>query len=77
MISNLSHFVGERSDSEILYDTSFGYMFEYLCGCEHHLLAKGPETIHYLQELGKIMADNGTPEDSHPENNSTIPSVYT
>ncbi|WP_423819739.1 heme peroxidase family protein [Salinimicrobium sp. TIG7-5_MAKvit] len=77
MISNLSHFVGERSDSEILYDTPFGYMFEYLCGCEHHLLAKGPDTIHYLQELGKIMADNGTPQDRQPEHDSTIPSIYT
>lgn len=77
MISNLSHFVGERTDSEILYDTPFGYMFEYLCGCEHYLLAKGPETIHYLQELGKIMADNGSPQDQQPERDSTIPSIYT
>ena len=77
MISNLSHFVGEREDNEILYDTPFGYMFEYLCGCGHHQLARGPQTIHYLQELGKVMADTATTSDSQPELDSSIDSVHT
>ncbi|TRZ43507.1 peroxidase family protein [Robertkochia solimangrovi] len=77
MISNLSHFVGERNDNEILYDTPFGYMFEYLCGCNHYLLPRGPQTLHYLQELGKVMADMGTEADELTDQNSKIPSIYT
>jgi len=77
MISNLSHFVGEREDSEILFDTPFGYMFEYLCGCGHHQLSRGPQTIHYLQELGKVMADTATTSDNQPDQDSNIDSVYT
>ena len=77
MLKNVSHFVDSQNDSEILYDTPFGYMFEYLCGCSHHLLATGPTTIHYLQELGKVMADMGTQADPNQNRDSTIPAVYT
>ncbi len=77
MLRNFSHIVGTPNSDEILYDTPFGYMFNYLCHCQSHLLPEGARTIHYLLELGKIMADMGTPEDPKNELDSNIPAIYT
>ena len=77
MLRNVSHFVDTQEDSEILYDTPFGYMFNFLCRCEEHLLPNNPLTVHYLRKLGEIMADPGTIGDAQPQLDSNIPSVYT
>lgn len=77
MLQNASHTVGTRDESEILYDTDFGYMFEYLCGCGHHLLPSDKHTVRYLKELGKVMADPGSEDTPMDELDSDIPAIYT
>lgn len=77
MLKNVSHYVGKQDASEILFDTSFGYTFEFLCTCQDHLLAPGHKTIASLQKLGEIMADLGSTTDPQTDQDSTIPSVYT
>ena len=77
MLKNVSHYVGKQDASEILFDTSFGYTFEFLCTCQDHLLAPGHKTIASLQKLGEIMADLGSTTDPQTDQDSTIPSIYT
>lgn len=77
MLKNLSHLVGMDSSEEILYDTNFGYIFDYLCHCDSHLLPQSFQTVQNLIELGTMMADQGSTADPQTNSNSTIPSVYT
>ncbi|WP_282054278.1 peroxidase family protein [Maribacter luteus] len=77
MLNNVSHIVGTKESSEILYDTNFGYIFEYLSNCNDHLLPEGCKTIEHLKKLGEMMADMGSPSDPQVNLDSTIPAVYT
>jgi len=77
MLNNVSHLTGTKESSEILYDTNFGYLFEYLSTCNDHLLPEGCKTIEHLKELGKVMADMASPTDPQTEFDSNIPAIYT
>ncbi|MBT33622.1 MAG: hypothetical protein CMO01_28495 [Thalassobius sp.] len=77
MLQNVSHFVDVQDDSEILYESDFGYMFNFLNRNGSHLLPTGPRTVHYLRRLGTVMADQEISEEDFAERNSTIPSIYT
>ena len=80
MINTASHSTG-AFQGEILFDTRFDYLFEYLCNNPDCLLPEpimeDPEIIKKLVKLGTIMADPGTQNSERPRLNSDIPAIYT
>lgn len=75
MISNLKHITGAQSPNEILFDTPFDYMFEYLCRQKHCKLPEDHKTIKGLLALGEIMGDPGDQKTDSLD--SKIPAIYT
>lgn len=72
-----SHFSGVLESGEILFDTDFGYIFNYL-SCHHkHTLPTSNATIRGLMALGEAMCDPGTLTAEESQFNSTIPAIYT
>lgn len=63
------------SNGDILFDTPFNYLFEYLCRQKDCKLPKQQRTVRGLLKLGEIM---GKPGDEITENlDSSIPALYT
>ena len=76
MLRNVSHLQGVENGEEILFDTPFGYIFEYLCHNPYCRLPTVSQTIDHLIELGNFMADvDPVPEPDQQD--SDIPAVYT
>jgi hypothetical protein len=59
--------------AEILFNTSFDYMFPLLAANPDCTLPPGPTTEGALLALGTAMAT----DDNNPVNNSTIPAIFT
>lgn len=81
-MNNASH-ASSTFQGEILFDTNFDYLFEYLCSNSECLLPNIPSepgvlsTIERLMQLGTMMADPGAKNSEQPRLNSTIPAIYT
>lgn len=80
MLRATNHFMGVQQ-GEILFDTNFDYIFEYLSCSGDHLLPASVDTLHGLMALGSEMGmlDPGeiNPGQEHAELNSGIPAIYT
>ncbi|MEM9922002.1 MAG: heme peroxidase family protein [Bacteroidota bacterium] len=75
MLRNINHLQGVKNGEEILYDTPFGYIFEYLCNNPLCRLPASCEVIDNLIELGSFMSDPANPLDE--ELDSNVPAVFT
>lgn len=79
MLTSSSHFEGVLQSGEVLFETDFGYIFNYLSCNEDCLLPVGQTTITGLLTLGSamVMEDPGTVGNELPEYLSDIPAIYT
>lgn len=77
MLKHTGHLTGVAESGEILFETPFGYIFDFLCHQDEHLLPPSDSTIRGLLHLGDIMADPGNPEMETKSLDSTIPAIYT
>ncbi|MEO1623969.1 MAG: heme peroxidase family protein [Bacteroidota bacterium] len=84
MLKNMNHLQGVIRGEEILFDTPFGYIFDYLCHNDACKLPLKPVTPHprggnnivpYLKDLGQAMADPTVPLDESLD--SETPAFFT
>jgi len=67
--------ISGNTGGDILFDTPFDYLFEYLCRQKDCVLPKQQSTIRGLLRLGEIMGDPG--DVITEELDSDIPALYT
>ncbi|HPQ99006.1 MAG: hypothetical protein H6561_00695 [Lewinellaceae bacterium] len=77
MLNHSNHFQGVLQSGEILFETDFGYIFNYLSCHKSHRLPAQNSTIRGLMALGEAMADPGELNNEQPGFNSQIPAIYT
>ena len=77
MFKKISHTEGIKSETEILFSTSFNYMFPDAARSKPCLLPETVITLQGLRELGKLMADNGSPGSPMSSLDSGNPAVFT
>ncbi|MGR9117449.1 MAG: peroxidase family protein [Gammaproteobacteria bacterium] len=77
MFVNISHSNGVENTEEILFSTPFGYLFPDAANSPKCLLPESESTVAALRALGKAMADDGSPSDEMPDQNSNIPAIFT
>ena len=77
MFRRASHAEGIISEDEILFSTSFNYLFPEAARSRPCLLPQTETTRAGLSALGKAMADQGSPGDPQAAQDSQIPSAFT
>ena len=77
MFKRISHADGVQSEQEILFATSFNYLFPLAARSKPCLLPQTETTISGLAALGKAMADDATPAQPQPALDSPIPAAFT
>ncbi len=77
MFAKISHFEGLKVEDEILFSTSFNYLFPDAARSRQCLLPGSESTLNALNQLGQLMADPGDINRPQPPFDSTIPAIFT
>ena len=77
MFKKLSHAEGLQAQEEILFSTSFNYLFPEAARSTPCLLPQTEVTVSGLRELGNLMADQGCPGDPKASLDSKMDAVFT
>ena len=77
MFKRASHAEGIVSDQEILFSTSFNYLFPEAARSRPCLLPQTQTTLDGLRDLGAAMADNGPSGGAGDPLDSQIPAAFT
>ena len=77
MLKKMSHLSGVINEDEILFSTSFNYLFPEAAHSAPCLLPVDQSTIDGLKDLGHAMGDPGTQAQPDPSLDSQIPAGFT
>lgn len=77
MLKKMSHLSGVINEDEILFSTSFNYLFPEAARSAPCLLPVDQSTLDGLKDLGHAMGDPGTDAQPQPAFDSQIPAGFT